>query len=82
MAMTPARTPGPMMVTSIRAQMSELMERDETMMNSATGRTKTWLGVVLLAAQKAMGTAMTMARAVPRVAMLMVSQIGSQSLFM
>ena len=40
MAMVPANTPGPMMETSSSAQISELMERDETMMNSATGRMK------------------------------------------
>ena len=47
----PANTPGPMMVTSISAQISELIERDDTMMNSATGRTNATLGVVLRAAQ-------------------------------
>ena len=39
MAMIPANVPGPMMATSISAQMSELMDRDETMMNNATART-------------------------------------------
>ena len=43
--------PGPIMVTSISAQISALIERDETMMNSASGRTTTTLGVVLRAAQ-------------------------------
>ena len=47
----PANTPGPMMVTSISAQISELIERDDTMMNSAIGRTNATLGVVLRAAQ-------------------------------
>ena len=51
MAMMPANTPGPTIVTSIRAQISELMEREATMTNSATGRTKARLGVVLRAAQ-------------------------------
>ena len=39
------------MVTSISAQISELIERDDTMTNSATGRTNATLGVVLRAAQ-------------------------------
>ena len=47
----PANTPGPIIVTSISAQISELIERDDTMMNSATGRTSATLGVVLRAAQ-------------------------------
>ena len=50
-ARMPANTPGPTMVTSISAQISELIERDDTMMNSATGRTSATLGVVLRAAQ-------------------------------
>src|SRR5262245_29910150 len=72
----PANTPGPMIVTNISAQMSELIERDETMMNSATGRIKAMLGVVLRAAQYATGTARTIAMTVPSVAILMVSHIG------
>ena len=47
----PANTPGPMIVTSINAQISELIERDDTTTKSATGRTKATLGVVLRAAQ-------------------------------
>ena len=82
MAMMPANTPGPTMATSSKAQMSELMEREETMMKRATGRTKSRLGVVLRAAQKAVGTARTSAMRVPRVAMLMVSQSGRQSFSM
>jgi hypothetical protein len=39
--------------------MSELIEREATITNSATGRMKVALGVVLLAAKKAMGTAIT-----------------------
>ncbi len=39
------------MVTSISAQISELIERDDTMTNSAKGRTRATLGVVLRAAQ-------------------------------
>src|SRR6266404_6267816 len=45
------RTSGPMLVTSINAQISELIERDDTMMNSAAGRMNATLGVVLRAAQ-------------------------------
>ena len=51
-------------------------------MNSATGRTKVLLGVVLRAAQNATGTAITSAIRVPRVAMLIVSQTGSHSSLM
>ena len=51
MAIMPANTPGPTMVTSISAQISELIEREATMMNSAIGRTNVTLGVVLRAAQ-------------------------------
>ena len=47
--MTPAKMPGPTMATSIRAQIRELIERDETMMNRAMGRTNRTLGVVFLA---------------------------------
>ncbi len=82
MAITPASTPGPMMVTSMSAHTSELIEREETMTNSATGRTSSTLGVVLRAAQKATGTAMTRAMSVPSVAMLSVSHSGSHRLFM
>src|SRR3546814_13710398 len=77
MAIMPASTPGPTMVTSISAQMSELMEREETMMKRATGLTSVTLGVVLRAARKATGTAMMIASKVPSVAMLM--EIGRAS---
>jgi hypothetical protein len=50
-ARMPANTPGPMIVTSISAQISELIERDDTMTNSAAGRINATLGVVLRAAQ-------------------------------
>ncbi len=66
------------MVTSMRAQSRELIERDEAMINSAIGRTNTECGVVLRAAQNATGTAMTMDIIVPRVAIFRVSQIGRQ----
>jgi hypothetical protein len=56
--------------------MSELMEREATITNKATGRMKAALGVVLLAAKKAMGTAITKPNKVPKVAMLMVSHKG------
>ena len=79
MAMTPANRPGPTMETSNKAQIRELMEREDTMINNATGRTNLALGVVLRAARNATGTAMTMENIVPSVAMFMVSQIGSQS---
>ena len=79
MASTPANTPGPMIVTSISAHRSELIDRDETMMKSATGRTKTADGVVLRAARNAIGNARTTAINVPSVAILMVSQMASQS---
>src|SRR6516164_4671120 len=75
----PASTPGPMMVTSINAQISELMERDDTMTSSAAGRINAALGVVLRAAHEATGTASMMPIAVPSVAMLMVSHSGRAS---
>ena len=48
MATTPASTPGPMIETSSRAQISELIERDETMIKSAMGRAIYRLGVVAI----------------------------------
>src|SRR5262249_4575428 len=78
-ARIPASTPGPMIVTSISAQISALIERDETMMNKASGRTAATLGVVLRAAQYARETASITASAVPSVAILMVSHIGRHS---
>src|SRR5262249_20147580 len=78
----PANTPGPMIVTSINAQISELIERDDTMTNSAAGRTNATLGVVLRAAQKATATAKIIPISVPSVAMLMVSHIGSHNAWM
>ena len=78
--MMPASSPGPIMATSSSAQISELIERDETMIRSANGRSKVALGVVLRAARNAMGVAKTIPSAVPSVAMLTVSQSGSQSL--
>ena len=80
--MIPANTPGPTMVTSISAQMSELIERDDTMMKSASGRARLALGVVLRAAQYATGIATRMPIAVPSVAMLSVSQSGRHSFAM
>jgi hypothetical protein len=79
MAMMPASTPGPRIATSRRPQISALIERDETIMRSATGRTKRMLGVVLRAARKPSGVPRRIARRVPRVAMLIVSHSGSQS---
>ena len=60
-ATIPATTPGPMIETSRRAQIKELIEREETMISNAIGRTNLALGVVLRAARKATGTAITMA---------------------
>ena len=68
-----------MMAISNSAQISELMDREDTITNSATGRTNAALGVVLWAAQKATGTASTTAIRVPRVAILMVSHTGSHN---
>src|SRR5215471_2643530 len=79
MAKMPASTPGPTIVTSMSAQISELIERDATMTNRATGRTSAALGVVLRAAHQAIGTATTTASAVPSVAMLIVSHRGRHS---
>jgi hypothetical protein len=77
-ARIPARIPGPRIVTSSRAQMSELIDRDATMSSNAIGRTTSALGVVLRAARNASGSAGTMPSAVPSVAMLNVSHNGRQ----
>src|SRR6202048_995229 len=82
MARMPASTPGPTMVTSINAQIKELMERDDTMIKRASGRARIALGVVLRAARYATGIARRTPIAVPSVAMLTVSQIGRQSFAM
>jgi len=58
-AMTPANTPGPMIAISRSAQISELMERVETIISNAMGRIRKREGVVLRAAKKATGTART-----------------------
>ena len=58
------------------------MEREATIIKSASGLTNRVLGVVLVAARNATGTAIKMPSSVPRVAMLMVSQSGSQRLLM
>src|SRR3972149_6216510 len=75
----PASTPGPMTDTSRSAQISELIERDDTMPSSAAGRISVALGVVFRAARNATGTAGTSAASVPSVAMLSVSHSGRQS---
>ena len=76
--MTPANMPGPTIATNINAQINELIDREETMINRAMGLTKRALGVVLRAAQKAVGTASIIAMIVPNVAMFMVSQTVPQ----
>src|SRR5262249_18764953 len=78
----PANTPGPMIVTSINAQINELIERDDTMMNSAAGRMNARGGGVWPRAKEATGTAMIIPIAVPSVAMLMVSHIGRHNWWM
>ncbi len=80
-ATMPASTPGPSTVTSSSAQISELIERDDTMISSATGRTNRTLGVVLRAAMNATGTATRMASRVPSVAIASVSQSGRHNSF-
>ena len=50
MAIVPAKTPGPRMKTSIRAQMSELTDLEDTIINNAKTLTVP-CGVVFLAAQ-------------------------------
>ena len=75
-AKIPANTPGPMIETSKSDQIRELIEREETMIKRAIGRTNLELGVVFLAARKATGIAITIANIVPMVAMLIVSQSG------
>ena len=81
MATIPATTPGPMIDTSKSDQIKELIEREETMIRRAIGRTNL-LGVVFRAARKATGTAITIAIIVPMVAMLRVSQSGTHNSLM
>jgi len=75
-AMTPAKTPGPMIAINNNAQISELIERVETMIKSAIGLMTNREGVVLRAAINATGTARINENMVPKVAMFSVSQIG------
>ena len=77
-ARMPARIPGPRIVTKTSAQTIALIDRDETMISSAAGRTNAALGVVLRAARNATGTATTTAKSVPSVAMFIVSHRGAQ----
>ena len=81
-ATMPATTPGPMMETSRRDQIKELIEREETMTSKASGRTNFVLGVVFLAAKNAIGIAITIAIMVPIVAIFRVSQSGSHNSLM
>ena len=67
------------MAISSSAQMSELMERVETMISSAMGLMNSADGVVFRAARNATGTAKQSAIRVPSVAMFKVSQIGRPS---
>ena len=78
-AMTPAKTPGPMMAISSSAHISELIERVETMIRRAMGRINNAEGVVFRAARNATGTAKHNAIIVPSVAIFSVSQIGRPS---
>ena len=81
-AIMPAKTPGPRIDTNNKAQIKELIEREETMINRAIGRNKVLLGVVFRAAKKATGTAMAVPNSVPKVAILSVSHNGDQSSLM
>jgi hypothetical protein len=74
MAMMPTSRSGPMMATRSNAQISELIEREATMMRRAMGRATPTLGVVLRAARNATGMASPMPSKVPSAAMLIVSQ--------
>ena len=64
-ATIPATTPGPIIDTRRRAQISELMDREETIISSAIGRINLVLGVVFRAAKKATGKAIIIASIVP-----------------
>ena len=66
------------MKTSINAQMRELTDREETIINNAIALTELW-GVVFRAAQNATGTAIVIAIIVPKVAIFIVSQTGTSS---
>jgi len=78
-ATMPGSKPGPRTDTSNSAQISELIERDATIKNSAIGRSSSALGVVLRAAANAIGTASITPSAVPSVAMFSVSHSGRHS---
>ena len=78
-AIVPAKTPGPKIKTSIKAQINEFTDLDDTIIKRPIVRT-TMLGVVLRAVANATGTAITMARIVPIVAMFIVSQTGFHNL--
>ena len=78
-AITPAKTPGPIIAINKRAQISELIERVETIINKAIGLIINLEGVVFLAARNATGTAIINAKKVPSVAIFKVSQIGLPS---
>ncbi len=82
MATTPAKTPGPMIAIRSSAQISELIERVDTITSSARGRRNRCEGVVFRAARKATGTAMHRAINVPSVAMFSVSHRGRPSCVM
>ena len=78
----PANTPGPTIATSKSAQISELIEREETMIKSAIGRTKRRWAWCCAPRRRRPAQRITIAMAVPRVAMLMVSHRGNQSFSM
>ena len=77
MAINPAKTPGPMIATNNKAQISELIERDETIIKRAKFRIIYLSGVVFLAAKNAIGMAIIVASTVPKVAMFNVSHKGT-----
>ena len=66
-------------MTSSKAQMMALTDRDATITSNAKGRTNATLGDVLRAARNASGRARMIAIAVPSVAMFSVSHSGRQS---
>ena len=78
--MIPANNPGPTMATNNKAQMIELIEREDTITSKAKGRINITLGEVFLAARNAVGKAIKMAKTVPSVAIFIVSHKGSHIL--
>lgn len=74
------RRPGPTMVTNSSAQISELIDREATLMHSARGCSSQRIGDVLRAARNVIGTAISIPRPVLSVVIFSVSHSGCRIL--